>query len=94
MKVLLNWGPEFVELDFFDVEPDVLYFRGDTEGAFQAAAPKLSLSIKVGQRWKQWEEISCKWQDCHGKESIGLIPQWDDCQKKEFKKYLELTLCT
>jgi len=92
IKTLLNWSGEIVELKLIDVEPCFIWFEGNALEAQQREAPRLRLCMKVGQKWREWDEVSCEWQEGRDAHVIGLRPLWGEDQKREFKKYLELTL--
>lgn len=92
MKVLLLWGRESVELQFVDVKPTVFLFSGPSKDALAIDPPKLSISLKVGHKWHDWEELECKWDSSSAECLVGLVPQWELEEQREFKKYLELTL--
>jgi hypothetical protein len=92
MKVLLLWGSKSAELQFVDVKPTVLLFSGHIEAALAIDPPNLSISIKVGHKWHDWEELECKWDNSSAEGLLGLVPQWEREEQREFKKYLELML--
>lgn len=92
MKILFHWKEEGFQLNLVDVEPETFWFECQKYPPSALAAPTLSFSVLVGQKWRGFENIASQWVESQDQNIIGLSPNLTDAQKKEFKKYLELTL--
>lgn len=92
-KFLFDWGdqPQSPELKVFNFGDKQLHFNGEVSNSFKA--PKLIVSIRLGQRWHDHIFERTEWAYDEKGEVTGLYYHDDGRADGELKKSLELGLC-